>query len=342
MKKRKHLLTAGCLVTGLLVLSTAVYANYDDAKGYSNYKEALKDLAFEQTNYSIDYKMGFSFDGKDLQNITGKLKYDNGDQSHEMSLADNMRAKPDSSKVIQYHHGKQSTYYDVDTNMYSQYEDSASTGPAIPLNESVEKKAVRFVELMADTMVGDLKNNIVLNSVDEDGVRNYSIDVSGNQIPEVVNAGLSLMFTAYNTDSSNRDGMIMRASYENDLTDEQWESYQDVLENKNYKGVVYILEDGSYEYYKTYDEYKTAVLGNSVEPDDIFIQLGESPYIDSVVCKVGIDKEGRLVSNYLEASLVGKDKNGKKHVAKVVIDASIFDYGNTAADVFDPAGKVLR
>ena len=52
---------------------------------------------------------------------------------------------------------------------------------------------VNFVELIADTMIGDLKNNIIYVSGD-DNSSTYEMNLDAIQIPEVANAGLSVMF----------------------------------------------------------------------------------------------------------------------------------------------------
>lgn len=53
---------------------------------------------------------------------------------------------------------------------------------------------VNFVELIADTMIGDLKNNIIYVSGD-DNSSTYEMNLDAIQIPEVANAGLSAMFS---------------------------------------------------------------------------------------------------------------------------------------------------
>ena len=52
---------------------------------------------------------------------------------------------------------------------------------------------VNFVELIGDTLIGDLKNNIIYVSGD-DNSSTYEMNLDAIQIPEVANAGLSVMF----------------------------------------------------------------------------------------------------------------------------------------------------
>ena len=51
---------------------------------------------------------------------------------------------------------------------------------------------IRVVELMADAFVGDIKNNFVLTEKTDDS-KSYSVSLTESQIPEIVNAGVSLV-----------------------------------------------------------------------------------------------------------------------------------------------------
>jgi len=65
MKRSKHFTTLVCLLVGMLVLTSAVYANYDSANGYSSYKNALKYLAFEADNVTADVELRMDIDGEE-------------------------------------------------------------------------------------------------------------------------------------------------------------------------------------------------------------------------------------------------------------------------------------
>lgn len=211
MRRRKHFITLVCLVVGMLVLTTAVYANYDDAKGYTNYKNALKRLAFEENNFSAEYNSKITIDGKDIMSAQAKYKCADGNNSQYSKTEDLLKDKNNVYEYYSYVTGENTYNYYVDTNEYYQGKASKNqTGSLIPMDDATSKKAVRFAELLTDAIVGDLKNNVVLEST-ENGIKNYSIQVSGNQIPEIVNAGLSLMFTAGNN-VQNTD------NYENEIT----------------------------------------------------------------------------------------------------------------------------
>lgn len=362
-KGKKHAMTAGCLLVGMFVLTSAVYANYDDARGYTNYKEAVKDLTFSAENFTSEGRAEIIMDGEVLSymEVTGKLDGNNMSSYATAGTGDGKLL----SEAYSYSKGKkQYTYYPASGGYY----EYSTEGIGRPdLSDPTVSKAVRFVELFADTMVGDLKNNFVLVS-NEDGLRNYSINVSGSQIPEIVNAGISLMFTASNSSREEyepsyvtyedymsafkayyleKTGTEMNSeAYYGEWSEEMenisadfYEQYDLILEDKGNVGIVYVKADGSHEYYDTYDEYADAVDSGSFESYAIMSKLGSEPYIENASCNFTVDKEGRLVSTIMEATMTGEDENGGKHSITLKCNADVFDYGNTTVDTFDKEGK---
>ncbi|MGI6727964.1 MAG: hypothetical protein ACOX4P_05330 [Anaerovoracaceae bacterium] len=276
MKHKKHFITLVCLVIGMLVFTSAVYANYDDAKGYSNYKKALKYLAFEANNYTAKYDTAITIDGEKTHSDISTYKCADGNNSQYTKSFSTYDGQNHEFESYSYVNGKMSYNYYPKENMYYQSEVyKEGNGSLMGTNDATAKKAYRFAELLADTLIGDLKNNVILTS-SENGINKYAINVSGNQIPEIVNAGLSLLFTANNSENNADEEMAM---------------------------------------------------------------FGNEPYIDNVIFKVTLDKEGRLIENEIEASLVGNDKNGKKHKGVMKGNILIFNYGTTTVDVFNPEGK---
>ena len=204
MKRKKHFITFICLLIGMLVFTTAVYANYDNAKGYSNYKNALKNLAFEANNYTAKYDMTIKIDEERTHSSSGIYKCADGNKSQYTKGLDYYDGQIRSNyESYYYEYGNKSYSYFPEEDKYYQAEiNREGNGSLMGTNDATAKKAVRFAELLADMLVGDLKNNVILTS-SEEGINKYIINVSGNQIPEIVNAGLSLLFTENN--SNNRD-----------------------------------------------------------------------------------------------------------------------------------------
>ncbi|MBN7773423.1 hypothetical protein [Clostridium aminobutyricum] len=370
VKHRKHFITMTCLVAGMLVLTTAVYANYDNAGGYTNYKNAVKNLAFDADNYTADANMTFIMDGEEMTTSEFLYKCNNGDTSQYNLTNDNFSGEASKSEYYSYVNGDKRYVYYPETNMYYESKiDGEKNKTIIPLDDATSKKAVRFAELMADAFVGDLKNNVVLVS-EEDGVRKYSIHVEKSQIPEIVNAGLSLMFTA-NNNSPNSSSYVTYKNYEktfnafykektgndyksldysnlseseqealNDIYNAFDKKYSGILEAKGHKGIVLVLANGDYKYYTNYSDY----MNSEYAPNEAktMAMFGDDPYVDDVTMNVTLDEKGRLAENYLEASLMGKDKNGEKHVATMKVNSKIYDYDKTSVDLFNPEGKTKQ
>lgn len=367
VKHRKHFITLTCLVAGMLVLTTAVYANYDDAGGYTNYKNAVKNLAFDADNFTADANMTFTMDGEKVTTSEFTYKCNNGDNSQYTLTNDSLSGEDNKTEFYTYVNGDKKYSYYPENNSYYENPAGDKNNTLIPMDDATSKKAVRFAELMADAFVGDLKNNVVLVS-DEDGVKTYSIHVEKNQIPEIVNAGLSLMFTA-NNNSERSNSYVTYEDYEKtfgdyykektgddyksvnyaDMSESDSEAlnkvyssfdekYQAVLKDKGNNGIVVVLKNGDYKYFDTYRDYMDSKYASpEVRTMTMF---GDDPYVDDVTMTVTLDKQGRLVADNLEASLVGKDKDGEKHVATMKVNSKVYDYDKTTVDVFDPTGKI--
>lgn len=363
-KHRKHFMTLVCLITGLVILTTAVYANYDNAIGYANYKNAVKKLMV-QDNFTADATVDLHVDGESMvkQSMSVKLEGPKKGSSVETS---------DSYKNYRYYSDGKMVNYWEDSNTYSTYETSSNVMQMLDADDETQQKAVRFAELLADTLVGDLKNSFVLVS-DEDGIKEYNVSISGSQIPEVVNAGVSLMFSSIKVNYMERSGWVDYENYEvlikdvykketgkelnwntddeeelnemNEVVGKMGENYYQILQKKGEKGVLFVNVDGTYTYYDSPQEFaksddsRNDVNEGSLSEYDMIALFGSDPYIESAKCNFKIDKNGNLISNDMEAVLAGIGDDGQKHTAAMIINATLSDFGTTVADTFDPTGK---
>ena len=374
-RERRRVLTVLCLVVGMLVLTTSVYANLDDARGYSNYKESLKQLAFEADNFEATAEMNMTVDGESVQTVYGEMKKADDDYSfYTKSTGADLLSGSNETERYEYQSGRDRYVFYPENNKYMYRNDVEPVGVIMPLEDESEKKAVHFMELLADTMVGDLKNNVILTS-NENGIKEYSISVSRNQIPEVVRAGISLMFTASNDSYDNSEyGSVTFEEYQetfknyyeketgkefNDsyfysaydsMTEEEqneyhemdsdmWDKYDDIMEEKGDKGILYVKTDGSYEYFNNTKEYEETT--GKISLTNVTSKFGNDPYIENASMKVTLDEQGRLLKNDVEVKLTGVDEQGKEHTAVVTIKASISEYGTAKPDVFNAEGKEL-
>lgn len=206
MKKRRHFLTAVCLLVGLVVLSSSVYANYDNANGYKNYKEAVKNLALYTDDVSISADIRLYIDGELEEGNTMVMKVsDKGSSEYNSSFSG---PGDDLYEYYYYDDGDYQYRYYPDRNEYRKWENNSYRSPGnligVDMDDKTSAKMARFFELSADLLIGDLKNNVVLVSED-DGVKNYAVEISKDQMPEIVNAGLSLIFGISAYDYENYD-----------------------------------------------------------------------------------------------------------------------------------------
>lgn len=295
-KKRNVMIS---FVVGVVMLSTAAFANYSNANGYTVYKEALKKLVKEE-NYTMNAKMSILFDSTPMYTSTVVEKYDkNGDVKLNQTTKDTSFAIDHESTYGNYYQdGMNIRSYKSDENNDSSGESGKTyhvddvnkdNNPYRTFNigydnddENKERidKMVFFAEKVADMVVGDLKNNFIYLS-DENGVYNYTMQLDTFQIPEIVGAGLDVAFSNIRQQSRNIADM-----------DEDREEY-------------YLL------------------------------QLGDSPEVEGANCRVSVDEEGRIVSNKLDATLLGKDENGKPHRLKVEIELNMSEYGTTIPERLD-------
>ena len=308
-KQKRHFVTAVCLLVGMMVLTTSVYANYDNANGYSNYKSALKNLMLQTNNVTADGKVEFYVDGNRISGVEAGVKFGKkAKSSYERTL------RADGSILSEYwtyENGKEYVSYNAETNSYwkhQAYYDGQQNLFGINPEDETNQKLIRFMELGADLVVGDLKNNVVLVG-QKDGIKEYQIEVSRNQMPEIINAGLSLLFTSVNEysggggiyyedwdeayrsfceaeygevlpeDPYDENGDFDTSATKYRTEDAYWEVYDKyqsefyeyvdgLYENCDDQECLYIRADGSYRYYDDYEAYWEDTAGEQALLDE--------------------------------------------------------------------------
>lgn len=205
--KKKYFKSAIGIGVGIVLLTVAVFANYESAGGYSTCKNALKKVAFAE-NVSVDLSVEATLD---------KNAYLKTYEGIRLNVGGNPSIK--TMTTTEYRNGAVSTYTQTlqDGMRISQYTNADGTAdgnirsdkmPAQSISENAfgdkesAEKWIGFGETLADALVGDLKNCVVLIS-DADGIKQYRINLSTDQLPAYVKSGVSL-FTSqirkYNED----------------------------------------------------------------------------------------------------------------------------------------------
>ncbi len=216
MTSKKRMITAAIgLALGAAIFSGAAMADLPTSSGYEVGKTALKGL-LQNENYTMEAKMSMSVDGAEFMSTEVSEQYDrNGDvklkrEEKDTSSGDYQAYMGTPSEYKNYFQdGKEITVYvDEDgteqTSIYSgKYYETFRNGKGCfdsfydeEISEDDRKmqdRIVNFVELAGDTFVGDLKNNIIYTSGDDNSAT-YEMNLDAMQIPEVVNAGAALLF----------------------------------------------------------------------------------------------------------------------------------------------------
>ncbi|MGN0181087.1 MAG: hypothetical protein ACI4DP_01530 [Candidatus Ornithomonoglobus sp.] len=204
MKSKKTMaLISGAV--GVCMLTTAAVASYQTANGYDALKKSILGT-IDYTNCTVSAVMSMGLDGEEILKLEGlhELALDGG-IAHTSTSSALSGAEPYRTDVY-YCGGRQyslakSTNPSAGENEYYSYS-YPRTKPNLWDVETEDRetanKMIRFMELASDTVVGDLRNNFVCTD-DSDDSASYSITLDSVQIPELVNAGLSMLFSMENS-----------------------------------------------------------------------------------------------------------------------------------------------
>lgn len=193
MKKRNRITV--CLVAGVLILAVSAGAAFGSVNGYSTYKEAVKALALKTDNVTMQGSMKATLDGKEFVSMTGEMAIDGKNKSSHVITSEFGGQKEERYDTTL---NNTDTWFNADSKYYNEYTyDNDQTAEdsnnllGISADDEMSKRMVNFMEIAADTVMGDLKNNFVQLGKDGDKTQ-YQIEISKDQVPSLVNAGLSL------------------------------------------------------------------------------------------------------------------------------------------------------
>ena len=373
MKKRKRL--TNCLVAGELILAVSATAAFGSVNGYSKYKEAVKALALETDNFTANGTLKMICDGKEVVHVTEDYAMDGHNMSSHSISKDSMGSHEQYETIL----NGVNTWFDVNDRYYyqSEYEtDSSSLGGnllGVDQDDEMARRMVNFMEIAADTVVGELKNNFVQVGK-EDGATLYQVEIAKNQVPSLVNAGLSLF--AYSVGQSHdydytvnyedysataiqnyekvtgetlpetfKEGYINGGNeqwYEDneellqkveEVNAENWEEKYYEVLEKNNGGIVYVKADGAYDYYADYDAF--AAAKPELVADNLESYIGQDMTLEKVLCNFGVDDKGNLTSNQITVNFNTTDQDGEHHTLVITGDVTISNYGTTTVQPLD-------
>lgn len=336
MKKRNRLTI--CLVAGVLILAVSATAAFGSVNGYSKYKEAVKALALETDNFTANGTLKMICDGKEVVHVTEDYAMDGHNMSSHSISKDSMGSHEQYETIL----NGVNTWFDVNDRYYyqSEYEtDSSSLGGnllGVDQDDEMARRMVNFMEIAADTVVGELKNNFVQVGK-EDGATLYQVEIAKNQVPSLVNAGLSLF--AYSVGQSHDYDYTV--NYE-DYSATAIQNYEKVTGEtlpETFKegyingGIVYVKADGTYDYYADYDAF--AAAKPELVADNLESYIGQDMTLEKVLCNFGVDDKGNLTSNQITVNFNTTDQDGEHHTLVITGDVTISNYGTTTVQPLD-------
>lgn len=202
MKTKKNIALI-CSVAGICIFTCAAAANYRISNGYDHLKTSIKNTR-EITNATLKFTGELQADNTALISADYLYKLDSAnDIMYSRSEDTNFmeQANPAEPHIWEsYRYNDKGYHLSSDDNGNPAY--LVSNYSIVPPNlwgidkqdNEIADKFIRFIETAADTVVGDLKNNFVCTkSTDE--YTTYTITLDSVQIPEIINAGLSMVFS---------------------------------------------------------------------------------------------------------------------------------------------------
>lgn len=199
MKKKK--IMGVSLVVGICCFATAAFANYSTPNGYDALKNGIKS-SLGLKNYTLETTLSIDLNGTELHSLNHIEETDA--QNGVFHIKETSKSFDDDAafSFIEYTADNETVYVSGDTSnqnySYHTYrnDDGYFYNPgslsSFDTEDDMNQKVIRFGELFVDTMIGDLKNNVIyVDSTDEDST--YNISLTSIQIPEIVNAGISLI-----------------------------------------------------------------------------------------------------------------------------------------------------
>ena len=373
MKKRTRIIA--CLTAGVLILAVSATAAFGSVNGYAKYKTALKALAMEEDNFTAAGTLAVKMDGKEIMKVKADYAMAAPDYALSTTATQNGKTFTEYTGSV----GGVYTWY-PDDDTYCQYDQDEGQKNFLGFDagDEMQKRLVTFMELAADTVVGDLKNNFV-EVGSENGSTLYQVNIANSQVPSLVNAGLSLFACALAEDQSTVSTVRYEdydantfAYYEKttgetlseefktgyihggddawheaneaqldkfyDVISEDWESEYWQVLEQKGSGVVYVHTDGTYDYYPAMRDFAKAHPSGDIS-DDLYYYVGKDMVLDNVDCTFGVDQSGKLTSNQITVTFTATDLEGGHHQLVISGDLQVSDYGSTVVEQPDLTGR---
>lgn len=370
MKKRSRLMV--CLVAGVLILAVSATAAFGSANGYSSYKNAVMDLALKEENFTAKGTVEVKLDGKAFTTMDVNYAQDGVNRSTCTSTTEDgetyihwdttlngvdtwfssesdvyWQAQVDRDNTSLLGYGKND---EMQSRLINFLSIAADTVAGDLKNNFVQAGSQDGKDLYQVSISGSQVPSLVnaglsLFAYEAAGGDNYDCGqitwdnywaaeiayyekTTGETLSQELKTGLmegydEAFYEAHKAEINKLD----------EASDKMYDHYNEILEQKGNVGVVYVKDDGSYDYYPTWMDYLAAQKGQGV--DNMEYYIAKELTLEKVDCTVSLDKDGRLTDNQITATFQATDAKGGRHTLEVTGNVTVSGYGTTQIQPLD-------
>jgi len=370
-----------CLIVAAIVLGGAVTAAAIIGSPYETLKKAMLD-AMTQRSVTEESSATITVNGVvtgnersySVRGDNGSLDYvidDDGDTVGFYYYSNGLNV----SHLWTMAFGDGAIWYSAHVYPPEQYYYSGSSMFTVFSADDRNSAEMRFYELLLDLVVGDLKNNITMTA--ENGVRYISGALTGNQIPEIVKAGIDVLveqsgsyyYVGRRDVSFDGREYIFENSYIErgakhvtisrqpviPLSPDEIKAWEDGtlyeqldLQGKEFWGFTHIdgvpwFDDGPQEVVSEFTVPATQedyYVNYSIN-DDIFNIPMQSLLIDYVRGEAEVDSDGNLLYLSVSAAATITDIFGTVNTVEITLSARFSDIGKSYVECPIPGAEQL-
>ncbi len=373
MMKKKTRITA-CLMAGVLVLGVSAGAAFGSANGYSSYKDAVMALALEEENFTAQGAMSLKVDGKELLTADIRYAQDGvnrsidaasteyEDSTHYFDTTLNgteiwfneedpiyHQAQVERSDTTLFGYDQSDEWNSRMVNFLSLAadtvagelknnfvqvgkEDGKTLYQVSIAGSQVPSLVNAGLSLFAYSTAGDHYNNdgyMTFDKYHEAEIAYYE-KTTGKTVSDAVREAKEIGYseTFYQEHEAEMDAISEAGAV-------MWDHYNEILNEKGNVGVLYIKNDGSYDYYATWQEYVSAHR----EECGLDYYVAQEMTLQKVDCDFALDKDSRLTDNTITATFQTTDAEGGHHTLEITGTVAVTDYGTTQIQPLDTGDR---
>lgn len=318
MKNKKAWIIGTAMGLSAVMLGTVAFAGTSATSGYDALKALMRTHnTVEAKNATVDLSVSVTEKGQSLVNVNGLVKMDS--EAQRMSGVVTVKSADVDRTITTYQTGTtgylnvsgidtwfQTDKTDVD-GMSGMHGNARFEERFDGRTMDADPNAEKFAETFLDTIMGDLKNAVILT---ENGTeRTFSLKIDQSNMPELMKAALAL-------GASHRPG---DADTEPSLSEEEFAKIGNPVAEAQLK----------------------ALLPEMMQLHDA-IDLADNVNVESINMAFTVDADNQPVSGNTTLIVSGNAADGTARTYTVDISMSYMDFGSTVPDTFEPEGKDIE